>query len=126
MTCRTLEELPRSWVFEPTKCRGQAMGADYEISWAPPPVSRAGRWMPSFFIRLRRVLGCKLSNRAAPFAPSITHRDCSSTVRMCRRSISSSVAGDCVEEDLPAAANGTEALAAGMAVEAVILGSAEC
>src|SRR5712671_266669 len=66
----------------------------HHISWARHFVG-AGRYtsdrlIPSFFIRLRRVLGCKLSNLAAPLGPSMTPPACRSIARIWRRSISSS------------------------------------
>ncbi len=51
------------------------------------------RLMPSFLIRLRRVLGFRLSKPAAPLGPSIFHVVRLSTSTMCLRSISSSVSG---------------------------------
>ena len=42
------------------------------------------RSKPNFFMRLRRVLGCRSRILAAPFTPSMTHLVCARTSRMCR------------------------------------------
>src|ERR1041384_4690240 len=85
----------------PTVFRGRIVGTAYDISWGALLDSRAGRCMPSFFIRLRSVLGWRLSRTAAPCGPSITHRDCSSTTRVCWGSTSSSVVGGAAEGLMP-------------------------
>ena len=43
---------------------------------------RGARTMPSFFIRLRSVLGCRPRIVAAPRGPSMTQADCSRAARM--------------------------------------------
>ena len=53
--------------------------------------AQRGRAIPSFSIRLRNVLGLRPRSCAAPPPPSIRQRVVSSTVRMCRFSISTSV-----------------------------------
>ena len=50
-----------------------------------------GRWMFSFFMRLRRVDEGKPKISAAPLRPLITQPDSSKTVNIWRRSFSSSV-----------------------------------
>lgn len=50
-------------------------GQVYDMSWAV-------RWIPIFFIRLRRVLGWRFKIFAAPRGPSMTQAVCCSTVRM--------------------------------------------
>ena len=54
---------------------------------------RSGRVMPSRFMRLRAVLGVRLSSWAAPCAPSSTHPVRSNAASMCRLSTSSSDGG---------------------------------
>ena len=49
---------------------------------------RLGRWMPSFAMRLCRVLRFSPSNSAAPPLPWIRQPVFSSAFRMCRRSAS--------------------------------------
>jgi hypothetical protein len=62
--------------------RPRPLVGNYEISWG-------GRARPSFFNRLRRVLGWSPRIAAAPLAPSMIHRVRSRTDAMWARSMSS-------------------------------------
>lgn|SRR6266540_2138287 len=68
-----------SWV-EGRRRKGRA----YDLSWS-------ARLIPNFFMRLRRVLGCRLRILAAPCGPSITPLVCCNTARIWRFSTASSV-----------------------------------
>src|SRR5438067_13344844 len=65
------------------RARGNVSGNYDGEGWAEDEPFIELRSRPNFFMRLRRVFGCRSRILAAPWAPSITHLVWVRTSRMC-------------------------------------------